>query len=217
MKAHFLPIETPFHALHLYGSGDVVKDIYKPVAGSLESHRLQIPIISPASGLLVQERTFEELLGQAIHDTLCQQIRWDKILPTFGDLIAQGEIDQEWTVLPCASNAATLLSSTLSSTKSKCVSISNALSATVENDGPGMPTGRFQDAKIAITGFSGRFPDAASNDEFWEVLRSGKDTHRTIPEDRFDWKAHYDPSGATKNTSKVKYGCFIEEPVFRSS
>ena len=216
-KAHFLPIETPFHAPHLYESADVVKDLYKPMSGSFESHRLQIPIISPASGDLVQERSFVELLGQAIHDTLCQQIRWDKILPTFVDLIAQGETDQEWTVLPCASNAATLLSSTLSPTQRKYLSISNALSAGVENIPPAMPTGRFQDAKIAITGFSGRFPDAASNDEFWKVLQSGKDTHRTIPEDRFDWKAHFDHSGATKNTSKVKYGCFIEEPVFESS
>lgn len=191
-------------------------DLYKPISGSLESHRLQIPIISPASGLLIEERSFEELLGQAIHDTLCQQIRWDKILPTFVDLLSQGEKDQEWAILPCASNAATLLSSTLSSSKSNCISISNALSASVENIQPAIPTGRFQDAKIAITGFSGRFPDAASNDEFWKVLQSGKDTHRTIPEDRFDWKAHYDPSGATKNTSKVKYGCFIEEPVFKS-
>lgn len=79
-----------------------------------------------------------------------------------------------------------------------------------------MPTGRFEDSKIAIVGFSGRFPDAASNDEFWELLRSGKDTHRTIPKDRFDWEAHFDPSGATKNTSKVKYGCFVNEPVTKS-
>ena len=217
LKAHFLPIETPFHAPHLYGSRDVVDDLNKAVSETLESHRLQIPIISPASGLLIVERSFKELLGQAIYEALCQQIRWDKILPTCVDLISQDEADRGWTVLPCASNAATLLSSALSSTKNDCISISNALSASVASIQPAMPTGRFKDAKIAITGFSGRFPDAASNDEFWRLLRSGKDTHRTIPEDRFDWKVHFDPSGATKNTSKVKYGCFIREPVFESS
>ena len=212
-----MPIETPFHAPHLYTSEDVSEVLHRPALGSLESYRLHIPILSPASGVLVQERSFEELLSQAVNDTLCQQIRWDKILPACADLLSQDKTNQGWTVVPCASNAATLLSSVLNSNKSKSLSVSNVLSASIESIQPAMHTGRFEDAKIAIVGFSGRFPDAASNDEFWELLRSGKDTHRTIPEDRFDWEAHFDASGATKNTSKVKYGCFVEEPVFESS
>lgn len=215
-KAHFLPIETPFHAPHLCGSGDAGEVFNKPANGSLEPYRLRIPILSPASGILAKECSFEELLRQAIHNTLCEQIRWDKILPACVDLILQDETYQGCTILPCASNAATLLSSGLSSIKSKNISISNALNTSVENIQPAMPTGRSGDSKIAIIGFSGRFPDAASNHEFWELLRSGKDTHRTIPKDRFDWEAHFDPSGATKNTSKVKYGCFVDEPVTKS-
>ena len=54
---------------------------------------------------------------------------------------------------------------------------------------------------------------SSSNDELWELLRAGTDTHRTVPEDRFDWKAHYDASHATRNTSRVKYGCFVRDPV----
>ena len=212
-RAHFLPIETPFHAPHLYGSGDAGEVLRNPVNGSLERYRLRIPILSPASGLLVKECSFEDLLHQAIHDTLCEQVRWDKILLACADLISQDETYQGCTILPCSSTAATLLSSALSSINSNNLSISNALNTSVEKIQPAMPTGRFEDSKIAIIGFSGRFPNAASNDEFWELLRSGKDTHRTIPKDRFDWKAHFDPSGATKNTSKVKYGCFVDEPV----
>ncbi|OCK90224.1 polyketide synthase [Cenococcum geophilum 1.58] len=211
-RAHFLPIETPYHAPHLYGSGDVGEALGKPVNESLESYRLRIPILSPASGTLVKEGSFEAVLRQATHDTLCEQVRWDKVPPACADLISQDEICQGCTILPCASTAATLLSSTLSSIGRKSVSISNALNTSVENTQPAMPTGRFGDSKIAVIGFSGRFPDAASNDEFWELLRSGKDTHRTIPKDRFDWEAHFDPSGATKNTSRVKYGCFVNEP-----
>ena len=213
-RAHFLTIETPFHAPHLYASEDVLEVLDKPILG-LESYRLYIPLLSPVSGVLVQESSFEDLLSQAIDETLCQQIRWDKILPACVDLVSQDKKGQRWTVIPCASNAAMLLSSALNSNKSNCVSISNALSAGIESTQSAMPTGRFQDAKIAITGFSGRFPDAASNDEFWKLLRSGKDTRRTIPEDWFGLEAHSDASGATKNTSKVKYGYFVEEPVFR--
>ena len=216
VRAHFLPIETPFHAPHLCGSGDAGEVLDKPVNGSLKRYRLRIPILSPASGILATEGSFEELLRQAIHDALSEQIRWDKILLACVDLISQDKIYQGCTILPCASNAATLLSSALSSVKSNNPSISNALNTSVEKIEPATPTGRFADSKIAIIGFSGRFPDAASNDEFWELLRSGKDTHRTIPKDRFDWEAHFDPSGATKNTSKVKYGCFVNEPVTKS-
>ena len=208
-----MPVETPFHAPHLFGSADAAEVLDRPVDNSLEPYRLQIPILSPATGKLAEECSFEELLRQAIHNTLCEQIRWDKILLACGDLISQDETYQAYNVLPCASNAAMLLSSALSSINGTSLSISNALTESVENIQPATPTGRFGDSKVAIIGFSGRFPDAASNDEFWELLRSGKDTHRTIPKDRFDWEGHFDPSGAAKNTSKVKYGCFVNEPV----
>ena len=211
-----MPIETPFHAPHLCGFRDADEVLDKPVNKSLKQYRLRIPILSPTSGTLAKEGGFEELLRQAIHDTLCEQIRWDKILLGCVDLISQDKAYQGCTILPCASNAATLLYSALSSSKINSLSISNALNTSVEKIQPAMPTGRFEDSKITITGFSGRFPDAASNDKFWEILRSGKDTHRTIPKDRFDWEAHFDPSGATKNTSKVKYGCFVNEPVTKS-
>ena len=206
---------TPFHAPHLCGSGDGVEVLEEVIDGCLKPYKLRIPILSPASGILVKECSFKELLRQATHNTICEQVRWDKIVLACVDLISQDETYQGCTILPCTSNAATLLSSALSSIKTKNLTISNALNTSVENIQPATPTGRFEDSKIAIICFSGRFPDAASNDEFWELLRSGKDTHRTIPKDRFDWEAHFDPSGTTKNTSKVKYGCFVNEPVIK--
>ena len=214
-RAHFFPIETPFHAPHLCAPGDAGEVLDKRIDGSLKSYRLRIPVLSPVAGTLAKECSFEELLRQAVHNTICEQVRWDNIISACVDLISRDETYPGCNILPCASNAATLLSSALSSIESKSLTISNALNTSVANIQPAMPTGRFEDSKIAIIGFSGRFPDAASNDEFWELLRSGKDTHRTIPEDRFDWEAHFDPSGATKNTSKVKYGCFVNEPVIK--
>ncbi|GAB1214004.1 hypothetical protein ATERTT37_003160 [Aspergillus terreus] len=86
----------------------------------------------------------------------------------------------------------------------------------VPSDGPiwkdSEPTGRFEHSKIAIVGYSGRFPSAASNEAFWELLRAGRDVHREIPRDRFDWETYYDPTGKRRNTSRVKYGCWIDEP-----
>lgn len=73
-------------------------------------------------------------------------------------------------------------------------------------------SGRFDHSKIAIIGYSGRFPSAASNEAFWDLLMNGRDVHREIPPDRFDWKSHFDPSGKKKNSSRVKHGCFIDKP-----
>nr|AUI38916.1 polyketide synthetase ClPKS18 [Curvularia lunata CX-3] len=72
--------------------------------------------------------------------------------------------------------------------------------------------GRTQNDKIAIVGMSGRFPGAASADALWDLLEKGLDVHREVPADRFDAKAHCDPSGKGKNKSHTPYGCFIDEP-----
>ena len=92
------------------------------------------------------------------------------------------------------------------------VAITDFLNPALPNTLPARPTGKFEQSKIAIIGFSGRFPESSSNEEFWDLLHAGRDVHRTIPEDRFDWKTHFDATGKSKNTSRVQYGCFIKEP-----
>lgn len=66
---------------------------------------------------------------------------------------------------------------------------------------------------IAIVGVSGRYPQARHLDEFWEVLREGKDTVHEIPSGRWDWKSYYDPDPdkATKGKSYSKWGGFLED------
>lgn len=216
LKARSLPIQTPFHADHLYTSEDVAEEYDRPLPKHLRSYTLRTPIISPVSGILVQEGSLESLLRRATQDALCEQVRWDRIMPACERLIAS-DIYDACSVLPCASNAALFLFSSLSSIPAKNVTISSALHTSIDENQPAPSNGRFSDSKIAIVGFSGRFPDAACNDELWSLLNSGKDTHRLIPKDRFDWESHFDASGTTKNTSRVKHGCFIDEPVSQSA
>lgn len=185
----------------------------RPRDKRLEAYKPRIPILSPVSGKFIAATDFRDLLHRAVTDTLCEQVRWDRILPSCAETVSLHASRKSCTIWPVASNAATLLSSTLSTTTRLSISICNSLSTRVEAAQPAVPTGKFRDSKIAIIGFSGRFPEAASNDAFWELLRAGRDTHRTIPEDRFDWQAHFDHTGKKKNTSRVRYGCFINEPV----
>jgi len=165
-----------------------------------------------ATGQKILGQDFQGLLRQAVTDTLCEQVRWDKLCPEFKSGLAQSSSVRSCVIFPVASSAATLLSSALQQESKINVTISNALNTKVERIHTNPAPGKFQDSKIAIVGFSGRYPEAASNDEFWEVLKAARDCHRLIPEDRFDWEAHYDAEGKKKNHSRVKFGCFINDP-----
>lgn len=48
------------------------------------------------------------------------------------------------------------------------------------------PAGKFALPSIAKIGYSGRYPDSASDEEFWDLILTGHDAQRIIPEDRFD-------------------------------
>ncbi len=211
-KPHHLPIESPYHAPLLFGSYDV-DEIVGPFHDKLlRSYKQRIALLSAASGEIIVAMDFKALLHRAVSDTLLEQVRWDKILQFGVEEVFQHTTFKECQICPVSSNAAQILSSTLTRSTKMDVTINDLLNVSAPSSESAKPTGKFEQSKIAIIGFSGRFPEAASNEEFWELLRAGRDVHRTIPEDRFNWKTHFDPSGKKKNTSRVQYGCFINEP-----
>lgn len=70
-------------------------------------------------------------------------------------------------------------------------------------------------AKLAVVGMSCRMPGGANTPEqFWELLMNGVDTHTTVPPDRFDLDAHFDPSGEKANTVGTRFGNFIDNPGY---
>jgi FkbH-like protein/FkbM family methyltransferase len=73
--------------------------------------------------------------------------------------------------------------------------------------------------EIAIIGMSGRFPDAEDVHQFWDNLRSGRNSIREIPADRWDFRDYYDPDPEKKNKTYCKYGSFLSnvdkfDPLF---
>lgn len=104
------------------------------------------------------------------------------------------------------------IQSAISTALSQEYGVKVAVEDTPEGTSSRRPTGRFEQSRIAIVGYSGRFPSAASNEAFWELLEQGRDVHREIPADRFNWRTHFDETGKKTNTSRVKYGCFMDEP-----
>lgn len=212
LKPYYLPIETPYHAKHLFSPSDVDQVVGNFHNDVLQSYTPRIPLLSASSGKQFSATTFQGLLRSIVSDTLCEQVRLDLVLQSCVDEIFRETAFKRLSIFPVSSNAAQVFSSALSKSKQLEVSINDLFNVDASATQPAQPSGKFQDSKIAIIGFSGRYPDSASNEEFWDLIHNGRDVHREIPADRFDWKAHFDPTGKKKNTSRVKYGCFIKEP-----
>lgn len=68
-----------------------------------------------------------------------------------------------------------------------------------------------EDEPIAIIGVAGRYPQARNLDEFWENLQAGRDCIVEIPDDRWDWRAIYDPDKDAKGKTYSKWGGFIDK------
>ena len=63
---------------------------------------------------------------------------------------------------------------------------------------------------IAIIGVSGRFPQSADIDDFWQSIEQGKACISEIPQNRWDWQAHYGDPSKERNKSYIKSGGFID-------
>ena len=212
LKPFMLPVHAPYHAAHLYGESDVEAILAPADTEILCSYKPQIPVVSTASGQTRKVEDYRSLLQAALKDILIDQIRWDTVLKECVSTFAVSELSTKYELLPVLTNSASTL----------CVALSqNPKFESVINESLGNGSGSHKKSKsdanrdhskIAIVGHSGRFPDAASSHKFWELLHKGLDVHRVVPKDRFNMETHYDPTGKKRNTSKVQYGCWIEEP-----
>ena len=71
------------------------------------------------------------------------------------------------------------------------------------------PVSKTQD--IAIIGLSGRFPQAGTIDEYWEILRDGKDCITEAPKDRWDWREYYTSDQSQPVPHAARWGGFIAD------
>ncbi|KAK3044351.1 polyketide synthase, partial [Coniosporium uncinatum] len=163
---------------------------------------------SASTGKVHSAANAHELASTILEEVLREPVRWDHLLEEIVSQVTAFS-NQECHVLAFgATNVANSLVSALKAGGQSSVSVKDYTSW-ADNEAF---SGRTQNDKIAIVGYSGRFPGAANYDELWDLLQKGLDVHREIPSDRFDAKAHCDPSGKGKNKSHTPYGCFIDEP-----
>lgn len=66
-----------------------------------------------------------------------------------------------------------------------------------------------QGGDIAIIGLSGQYPMADTLEQFWEILRLGKDCVTEIPAERWDYHKDYNPEKGKSNKVYTKWGAFM--------
>ena len=212
LKSTKLPVDAPYHAAHIYGPNEVEAILAPCDQSILDSYRSKFLLISSATGKRVSGSDYRSLLRIILNDVLIEQLRWDNVLKESATEIVQSSPSSEVIIYPILTSTAQSLATRLSQATQFQATIENFCAAETKNNLSSTPSGKPEQSKIAIVGYGGRFPDAESIEKFWDILHKGLDVHRKIPEDRFNVATHYDPTGKKKNTSKVQYGCFIEEP-----
>ncbi|AUH43396.1 type I polyketide synthase [Streptomyces sp. CMB-StM0423] len=64
---------------------------------------------------------------------------------------------------------------------------------------------------IAIVGMAGRFADATSPEELWDMLLQGRDAITEIPPERYDIDAVYDPAPRTPGRTVSRWGGLLRD------
>lgn len=206
------PVFAPYHEPHLYAESDI-DEILEALSETAAETALKLPVISSVTGEPLLAATLRALLHTSLGEILREPIRLDKIIKSIGTSCHASSYTR-WVILSVGTNVSQILASALSETEDVSVEVEH-IARTPNHGTPQLQTrssGRLEQSKIAIIGYSGRFPEAADPDSLWKLLHEGRDVHREIPPNRFDVNTHYDPNGKKKNASQVRYGCFINEP-----
>jgi naphtho-gamma-pyrone polyketide synthase len=156
LKPYYLPIETPYLAKHLFSLSDVDEVVGEFHSEVLQSYSPRMPLLSASTGKQFAATTFKDLLYSVVSDTLCEQVRLDIVLQSCVEGVFQEAAVKHLSIFPVSSNAAQVFSSTLSKSKKLEVSINDLFNVDASVPPPAQPSGKFQDSKIAIIGFSGR-------------------------------------------------------------
>jgi hypothetical protein len=175
-----------------------------------------VPVISSTTGVLVEAQDFQSKLALALKQILIEPVRFEELAKGVFALMGSNGSHQ-FDIIPFATTADSTLSSAL---KTLFGVIPNGIhsgrnQSSVETPKVELPTfspptpGK---SKIAIIGMSGRYPDAQSNEAFWDILFKGLDVHKPAPALHWDVATHVDPTLTRKNTSSTPFGCWLDNP-----
>ncbi|KAL3460148.1 hypothetical protein BJX64DRAFT_300929 [Aspergillus heterothallicus] len=211
LKSGKVSVNGLFHSNNLYTAADA-DTVLQTLPPSSQQRIPRLDLLSNSNGQRISSATCGGLLKEAIWDILSRQLRWDLMVENAASAVTSSEAI-EATILPFASSSGQSLASAI---RQRCTTPLRLLDTSLRSGDSNSSSARKEEgvkkSKIAIIGFSGRFPEADDNEAFWQLLAAGLDVHKEIPKDRFDPWLYYDPTGKKKNSSAVTKGCFVRHP-----
>ena len=166
--------------------------------------------MSCRDGSFVWTGTYQSTLTEALGDVLLHPIDWQKTQDRLVSLIASSEISSLDIVQTGTSLAHGVERALKPYSQTVKVFIKDGSQQPLE--GQRCPHGRTDKSKIAVVGMAGRFPGAVSHHDLWQLLENQRDMCKEVPPLRWDVKTHVDPTGKAKNTSKIRWGCWLDDP-----
>lgn len=208
LSASNLPVYAPFHASHIFSDNDVER-IVQTFSPTLSDVASKFTLLSHLDGKAATPGTLRAYLAVTVKAILREHLASDDILQSIEGTV-QPELAQNCTVISIGTTSGSKLAALIQDN-----GISTGMVTYVDDKAilDGLATSnRAKQPKIAITGFSGRFPEAENIHQFWDVIRGGVDTHSETPKTRWDIKTHVDPTLKAKNTSGTPWGCWLNNP-----
>ncbi|TWU71000.1 t1pks [Metarhizium rileyi] len=205
----FLPIRSPYHASHLFFHCDIDAILQAAHAWAPTDNIMPfIPIMSCGTGHFAWVDNSQALLESSIHDVLTLPIFVEKAIDRVG-LALKARPPADVLVVPIGADSVETVHRRLKMSLGRCMPGVIKVAAQSVSAPERSATDR---PKIAVIGMSGRFPGASSPEDLWSLLQSKVDMCREVPPTRWNVETHVDMSGKRKNTSKVRWGCWLQNP-----
>lgn len=208
-----LKVRAPYHAPHLYDTTDIENILQFLIDSGVAGYKSKITTVSSRKGIQGPGIDFIFLLQSALIDILIEPLEIEKLAEAISADIENHEFSRV-TIKPVSTSAFRVFTSSINSERAT-VSVDGSMKTPA---GFKLPTlsenGHLGHSRLAIIGYSGRFPDANSPDDFWTLLREGRDVAKVTPTQRWDVNTHVDPTLKRKNTSGTPYGCWLNEPGY---
>ncbi|GIZ44770.1 hypothetical protein CKM354_000795900 [Cercospora kikuchii] len=203
-----LPVRSPYHAPHLFTATDVDSILRQAQSWAPTTTAGGISVLSSGTGRYLWVEDSHALMESAVNDVLTRSVLFDKTL----DALSRGtnsESAGNVMIVSLGTECGHIVKQHLESVPNESSIIVTELSLPRDIRPPVGPKGR---SKIAVIGMSGRFPGASSPDALWDLLQNRVDMCREVPPLRWNVNTHVDPTGKLKNTNKVKWGCWLDDP-----
>ncbi|KAK8009838.1 beta-ketoacyl synthase domain-containing protein [Apiospora arundinis] len=187
------------HAPHIYSAHDVEAILGPTRVAGEHGPPLLNTLLSSETGRSFSSTTFDGLLAEVVDQLLTQRIHTDSLADGIVAHLAPKAVDG-YVVWSFRSSLVL---------KGICAKLEACPDAPlpVRRD---LVDGLAQEPsqRIPLT------PKQAKLALYWKLLAEGRDVHTTVPPDRFDLGAHYDPTEQRENTTNTPYMNFMDRPGF---